>query len=400
VVMPLLAARSASAPGEAVSRHAAEARAEAADLVSGLAELKAYGADTRIMERLDTASQNWIKAQRQLADRSLLNGAILAFAGPASFVIGVASAAAAGSPAPLAALAGFVGFALFEGAAPLVQAAELSGQTVASARRLRALSQAEPLVSEPETPAPLPADRSIAMEAVSLTYPGSQTPALQDIDLSLAPGDRLAVVGPSGSGKSSLIKLLMRFYAPSTGRISVGGSDVARHSIDAVRNSFALVNQRAELLSTTVRANLWLADPDADEDRLWQALERARAADFVRKMPDGLQTWIGDDGALVSGGQGRRLALARAFLKDAPILLLDEPTEGLDNATEAEFLDALDSWLDADPRRAMLMVTHRRSLLERAREVLVLENGQVKEKGPVPALVGRNGALDRLFYTL
>jgi len=397
VVLPLLAARSGAQAGQAVTQNAADARAEAGDLVSGLAELKAYGADMRIIERLDRAGTGWISAQRELADRSLVNGAILAFAGPGSFVIGVASAAAAGAPAPLAALAGFVGFALFEAAAPLVQAAEFSGQTMASAKRLRELHATAPLVRDPNTPLPLPEDKSVTLSQVSFTYPGADTPALKDVSLSLPEGSRRAVVGASGSGKSSLIKLLMRFYAPQSGEIAIGGCNVDQHLIDDVRAQFALVDQRAELLSTTVRANLRLADPNADEDALWAALDLARAADFVRAMPEGLKTWIGEDGALVSGGQGRRLALARAFLKDAPVLLLDEPTEGLDEDTETEFLDALDAWLDADAKRSVLMVTHRASLLHRARDVIVLDEGRIVEQGATDALAGKGGAFDRLF---
>ncbi len=375
--LPILAARTGQAPGKAVVTHAADARAEAGDLAAGLAELKAYGAHTRIIDRLDASSQDWVKAQRQLADTSVFNTAILALAGPATFVIGFGSAAAAGAPAALAALAGFIAFALFEGAAPLVQAGELFGRTAEAAKRLRELDTMAPLVAAPDAVEELKPGWAVELRNVSFSYPGADTPALDNVSLSLPEGARLALVGASGSGKSSLIKLLMRFYAPQFGEILLGGSPVERHLPAHVRERFALVDQRAELLSTTIRANLWIADPEAEEDALWNALERAKAADFVRAMPEGLATWIGEDGALVSGGQARRLALARAFLKDAPILLLDEPTEGLDADTEADFLDALDAWLDADERRSVLMVTHRAALLERASEVVELQHGRV-----------------------
>lgn len=395
--LPLLAARTGQAPGEAVVTHAAHARAEAGDLAAGLAELKAYGAHTRIIERLDSAGQDWVNAQRKLADRGVFNTAILALAAPATFVIGFASAAAAGAPAALAAFAGFIAFALFEGAAPLVQAGELFGRTAEAAKRLRELDAMEPLVAQPETSEPLPEGWAVQLRDVNFTYPGAEDAALDGVSLSLGEGARLALVGPSGSGKSSLIKLLMRFYAAQSGDIMLGGSPVKRHDAAQVRARFALVDQRAELLSTTIRANLWIADPDADEDALWAALEQAKAADFVRAMPDGLASWIGEDGALVSGGQARRLTLARAFLKNAPILLLDEPTEGLDAETEADFLDALDAWLDADPRRTVLMVTHRAALLERAREAVVLDQGRIVEAGPVDRIAGAGGAFDRIF---
>ncbi|MFP4520080.1 MAG: thiol reductant ABC exporter subunit CydC [Oceanicaulis sp.] len=397
VVLPMIAARSGGGDGETAVRRAADARAEAGDLAAGLAELKAYGGDARLIARLDEASRGWIGAQRRLARLTLVNAALLSLAGPASFVAGVVAAVLAGAPAPLAALAGFVAFALFEAAAPLVTAAEQYGRTVTAAGRLRELSSLAPAVSEPETPSPAPVRSAVEALAVTFTYPGAQDPALKDVSLSLPEGGRLALVGASGSGKSSLIKLLMRFYEAEAGRLTLGGTPITAMSAADVRARFALVDQRAELLSTTVRANLRLADPDADEERLWKALERARAAEFVRNMPEGLTTWIGEQGGLVSGGQARRIALARAFLKNAPVLLLDEPTEGLDEDTEAEFLDALDAWLDEDPRRSVLIVTHRAKLLERAREAVVLETGRVAEAGPVTDLAGAGGAFDRLF---
>lgn len=397
VVLPLAAAKAGRAAGEDAAAAAASARAEAGDLAAGLAELKAYGADARVIDRLDGASLDWIDAQRRTARLGLTNAAILSLVAPASFVLGVGLATASGAPAALAALAGFIAFALFEAAAPLVQAAENYGRTAASARRLRALSELKPAAQDPAAPARLPEGWTVKADALSFTYPGRDGAAVTDLSLELPEGGRLALVGPSGSGKSTLIKLMMRFYAPEAGVLSLGGTPTADLTAEAIRSRMALVDQRAELLSTTVRANLRLADPDASEEALWDALERARAADFVRAMPDQLTTWIGEQGGLVSGGQARRIALARAFLKNAPILLLDEPTEGLDEATEADFLDALDQWLDEDPRRSVLIVTHRAKLLERAHEAVVMENGRVIEAGPISQLAGAGGAFDRLF---
>ena len=397
IVLPVIAARSGAQAGEGVAEASAEARAEAGDLVSGLAELKAYGADERIAARLDAASADWLGAQRRIAALSFLNASILAFAAPASFAGGAALALVGGASAPIAALAGFIGFALFEAAAPLVQAGELYGRTTASARRLRALAHIPPPIAAPTAPAASPERWDVAVEEVSFTYPDGERAALEDVSLTLPEGARLALVGASGSGKSSLVKLLMRFYAPHRGRITLGGTGFDRLAVEDIRARFALVDQHAELLATTVRANLRLAAPNADEDALWAALERARAAAFVRAMPDGLATWIGEQGGLVSGGQARRIALARAFLKNAPILLLDEPTEGLDRDTERAFLDALDAWLDEDERRSALFVTHRAALLERARDVVVLEQGCLVQAGAPETLRGAGGAFDRLF---
>ena len=400
VILPLWAARSARQAGEDLTRDASTLRAEAGDLVSGLAELKAYGATHRVIAHLEAANAGVVSAQTQLSSASMINGAILAFAAPFSFVLGFASAAASGASAPVSALAGFIAFALFEAAAPLVQAAELYGKTSASARRLKALTELSPAVTDPDAPAPLPDGWDVAIKDVTFQYPETHSKALDGVDLTLPEGGRLALVGASGAGKSSLIKLLMQFYAPDSGQIILGGAALDTLAIADVRSRFALVDQRAELLSTTLRANLRLADPEASEDQLWDALERAGAADFVRRMPEGLQTWIGEMGGRVSGGQARRIALARAFVKNAPVLLLDEPTEGLDETTEAEFLDALDRWLDEDARRSTLIVTHRGRLLERAHQIAVLDQGRIVANGPAPDLRQSDPALRRLFPSL
>lgn len=397
LILPLIAARSGRHAGEIVTQASAHARAEAGDLASGLAELSAYGAQDRVINRLDQASREWVGGQRKLAQISFFNTAILGLAGPGSFVLGFGLAAWSGAAPALSALAGFVAFALFEAAAPLVQAGEVYGKTVASARRLRHLTELEPVTCDPEAPKPRPTGWVLEAQGLEFTYPGTTMPAISGLDLHLPEGGRLALVGGSGSGKSTLIKLLMRFYAAQSGTLCLGGTSLTELSASAIRSRLALVDQRAELLSTTVRANLRLANANASEAELWDALERARAADFVRAMPDGLTTWIGEQGGLVSGGQGRRLALARAFLKGAPILLLDEPTEGLDPETEADFLDALDDWLDEDARRSVLMVTHRDTLLERASDVIVLDQGHGVEAGSIAQLRGSGGRLDRLF---
>lgn len=403
LALPLLAAKLGQSAGQGVTVSASDTRSEAADLIAGMAELKAYGAETAVLSRLDAASANWISGQRRLAGLALMNTAVLAFAGPASFVAGFLAAAASGASPPLAALAGFIAFGLFEAAAPLVLAGEQYGRTLSAARRLKMLDDIRPAMEEPAAPLPLPERHDIAFHAVGFTYPEGgesglkRAPALTDVEFHLPEGGRVALVGASGSGKSSIIRLLMGFYAPDSGTIRLGGTDLAALGPARTRQRLSLVDQRADLLSTTVRANLLLARPEATETELWQALEQARAADFVRALPEGLLTWIGEEGRLVSGGQARRLGLARAFLKNAPVMLLDEPTEGLDSGIEGEFLDALDGWLDADARRSVLMVTHRPALLARAREVLVMEGGRIVQTGSVETLAAEEGAFNRLF---
>ncbi len=397
LILPAWAARRSTAPGQEIASQSALARAEASDLVAGLAELKAYGADQRFVDRLDRASTGWINAQRQIAGQSWLNTALLSLSAPTSFVLGFALAVSSGAAAPLAALAGLVAFGLFEAATPLIMTAELYGKTTRSARRLKALDELTPDVIEPSAPQSLPERWDIAFKAVHFTYPGSNRPVLHGVDLTLAEGDRLALVGGSGAGKSSLIKLLMRFYAPRSGALTLGGAAMERLGLEDTRSRFAVVDQRAALLSATIGDNLRLAHPEASEKELWTALEHARAAAFVKALPNQLDTWVGEQGGLVSGGQARRIALARAFVKNAPVLLLDEPTEGLDADTEADFLDALTAWLDEDARRSTLIVTHRTALLDHARTVAVLDQGAIAATGPAHGLAGHVPEFDRLF---
>ena len=397
ILLPFIAARSGEAPGAAVISASAGARAEAADLAAGLADLKAGGAETRVITRLEAASRDWINAQRALAAQGRFHAAVLGLAAPVALVAGFAAAHAGGAGPALAALAGFAGFALFETAAPMVQAGEQMGQTRAAARRMRALAQMAPVSTRPAHPAAAPAGHDLSFDNVRFTYPGADRPALDGLNLALPEGARVAVVGSSGAGKSSLIRLALAFYTPQAGAVTLGGASLATLDPGAARARLALAGQRAELLSGTVAENLRLANPDADDAALWDALALASADGFVRDLPDGLETWIGEQGALVSGGQARRLVLARAYLRGAPVLLLDEPTEGLDADNEAEIANSLARWLDQDARRSALIVTHRPRLLALVNEVAVMDQGRVIERGAPDALAKAGGAFARLF---
>lgn len=397
VGLPVLTARASRKAGERASDMAALVRAEAGDLAAGLAELKAYGADTRVRHRLDEASRAWTSAQRDLARLTMVNSAVLALGAPLALVTALGLATAGGAGAGVAVLCGFAAFALFEGAAPLVQAAEGYGRMQRSAARLRAIAEQTGDVVTPAAPVAPSGRHDVRVEALSFAYAGSETPALEHVSLALPEGSRLALTGASGSGKSSLIKILMRFYPVPAGTVWLGGQDVTTLDPREVRRRFALVDQRAELISASVRENLRLGAPGAEDGALWKALELARADDVVRALPDGLDTWLGEFGSALSGGQARRIALARAFVTGAPVLLLDEPTEGLDAPLEHDFLTSLGEWADADERRSFLLVTHRARVLDAAREAIVLEKGRIAQKGPVASLTGPSTAFSRLF---
>jgi ATP-binding cassette subfamily C protein CydC len=280
-------------------------------------------------------------------------------------------------PPDLAMLALFT-LASFEAVAPLPQAFQQLGETLAAARRLFALVDAEPAVREPPGPSPQPARYDLELANVSFSYPGADQPAVSEVDLRVPEGGRLALVGATGSGKSTLFHLLLRFWEPDSGQIRLGGYNLARFRGEDVRRSIALVSQHTHLFNASIRDNLLLAAPGVSQGLIERACGVAGIHDFIVSLPEGYETWVGETGVRLSGGQARRVSIARALLKGAPILLLDEPTEGLDAPTERKLMAAVDRLMDG---RTTLLITHRPVGLERMDQIVVLDRGRVIERG-------------------
>jgi ATP-binding cassette, subfamily C, bacterial CydC len=212
----------------------------------------------------------------------------------------------------------------------------------------------------------------VRFEAVGFGW-RADAPVFDGLTLDIPAGARVAVLGPSGAGKSTLAALLLKLAAPQTGRISLGGTDLAALSAADLRSRVGWLAQATHLFDDTVRQNLLLAKPDATDDEVWDALERARVADVVRGLPDGLDAWLGEAGAHLSGGQGRRIALARALLSTAPILILDEPAAGLDAETERAFYTTLNETLAG---RTVILIAHRLTGVERLDRIYRLSGGK------------------------
>ena len=352
--LPLLAARMAGQAGGAMADAGAATRVAVLDTLSGLRDVRVFAAEGRMLDTVAARDAATGQAQARLAR----NGARMQAAGflCAQLAFLLMLLGAADRPV-FAAAAVFLLVACFEAASGLPRAGALAGHAAAAAARV--LGAARPptgLPAEPANPAALPPGTALRLENIRFRWQADREDVFSGLTMDIWQGARVAVLGPSGSGKSTLAALLLRVVAPQSGRILIGGTDIASLSAAELRTRFGVLSQATHLFDDSIRANLLLGRPDADEAALWRALDEAEMGEFVRGLPDRLDTWLGEGGARVSGGQGRRIALARTLLSAAPILILDEPTAGLDAQTERAFLQTLAA-LPAG--RTLLLITHR-----------------------------------------
>ncbi len=308
-------------------------------------------------------------AQREVAARTALAGAGALLCAQAAILAVLVSAAAV--PAGVIA-AVFLLVAAFEAVGGLARAGALAGYAMAAARRVLEAAEAPAAVPDPRAPAPAPSGSALRFEGIRFRWRSGHPLVFDALSLAMPPGGRVAVLGPSGAGKSTLAALALKLAAPEAGRVTLGGVDIATLAAAEVRARIGWLGQATHLFNDTIRANLLLACPDAEEAALWAALEAARIAETVRALPDGLDTWVGEGGAGFSGGQGRRLALARCLLSPAPLLILDEPCAGLDAQTERAFLGTLN---EATQGRGVLLIAHRLTGLERLDRIYRLSAG-------------------------
>ncbi|MFH8678037.1 thiol reductant ABC exporter subunit CydC [Streptomyces lydicus] len=381
LVVPALVLRLSHRAGRAEKTARAELAAALLDVTQGAADLVAYGAQGRAHERARRASARIAALERRQAlTTSLASAVVLLLQGAATAGVtwlALRGHAAGALPAVHLTVLAVLALVSFEALAPLPAAARHLAEVRASARRLADLFDTPPPVTDPPAPVPLPTGEPLGVEITDLRVrhrPGGP-PVLDGVSLRLPPGHRVVLRGASGSGKSTLLAALLRFVPYEAGSIRVGGRELRDCAAADVRRVITGMTQDAHVFHTTIRANLVLARPGATDADLREVARRARLLDWIESLPDGWDTLLGGDGATMSGGQRGRLLLARALLADPPVLVLDEPTEGLDPETAAAVLADI---LDATRGRTTLLVTHERSGLAAADEVVTLDRGRIR----------------------
>ncbi|MCX5305019.1 thiol reductant ABC exporter subunit CydD [Streptomyces sp. NBC_00160] len=399
IAVPLVSGACARRAERRLAPARGELATRVADLLTGTAELTVAGAleDRKGRARESDGLLTRIAARGSAA--AGLGGGLSALVCGLTVVAAAAVAANAVHDGRLSGVAMAVAvltpLAAFEAVNGLPLAVQYRQRVRRSAERVYEVIDAPVPVTEPEQPAAAPASPfPLRLTGLSARHPGQERTALRDLDLTLEAGRRIAVVGPSGSGKTTLAQVLLRFLDPAEGAYSLGGSDARTLDGDDVRALVGLCAQDAHIFDSSVRENLRLARTGADEEQLRQALAAARLLEWADGLPDGLDTLVGEHGERISGGQRQRLALARALLADFPVLVLDEPAEHLDLAT-ADALTA--DLLAATEGRTTVLITHRLAGLEAVDEVLVLDRGEVVQRGPYAELAAAEGPLRRLL---
>lgn len=399
VGVPWLANRLGRAAGRQKVETAAHLRAALVTDLQGMGELLVYGAADSHASQIQALSTELAQRQRTLSGlNGLSQGALGLCAGLAMWAMVIVAvplvSAQTLAPPELAMLALFA-LASFEAVMPLPLALQMLGESLAAARRIFSLAESLPPVSEPVEPLAVPDRPAYRLEGVSFCYREDGPAVLQDVTLALPTGHRLAVVGATGCGKSTLVSLLLRFRDPTGGSLLLNGQPLQRYSGEALRARVAALSQQTHLFNTSILDNLLLARPDADLQAVERACEAAMIHDTIAALPDGYDTLVGETGVRLSGGQARRVAVARTLLKDAPVLILDEPTEGLDPGAAREMMVRILARVQAR-RQSLLLITHRLQGLEQMDEILVMAEGRVIEAGDHRTLMNAQGIYRRL----
>ena len=375
-----------------------EAAGRAVDSLINFETVKSFAAEARETARFDKSLASYAEAAvRSNASLAMLNivQSFLMSAGLAAMVVGAGMATASGRMGPgditavilimmnLYAPLNILGFAYRE-----------IKQSSIDMEKMFVLLDEKPDIADALNAPPLNAAQGeVAFEGVWFSHEGRDH-GLRDVSFRAAPGKTLAVVGPSGAGKSTVLKLLFRFYDPEKGRVIIGGQDIRAVTQASLREALGLVPQDVVLFNDTLRYNIAYGRPEASDGEIEEAARRAQLLDFVKRLPDGWETRVGERGLKLSGGEKQRVGIARVILRNPKILVLDEATSSLDSVTESEVQAALE---EASRGRTTLIVAHRLSTIAQAHEIIVLKDGAVVERGDHAALIALNGVYAEMW---
>jgi ATP-binding cassette subfamily C protein CydC len=363
-----------------------------------VADLLASGAEGRHLQRVERLSLELGDLQGRMARIGGLQGALVGLlmnlATLAVLAVAIPMVSSAGLDGVYLAMLVLIVLSSFEAVLPLPQAFQFLNSSLEAGRRLFEIVDADPAVVDPAHPADRPGEFGLRVLELHFSYAPGEPRVLGGISFDLTQGRFVAVVGPSGAGKSTLVRLLLRFWDYRDGHILLDGQELREYDQETTRSMMSVVSQHTHLFNASIRDNLLLARPGAAKPEVIRAAKQAQIHDFILSLPQGYDTWIGEQGLRLSGGQRQRLAIARAILKDAPILILDEPAANLDALTERKVSASLQV---VAAGRATLLITHRLVGLEAADEILVLRAGRVAERGRHQDLMQMGGLYRRMW---
>ncbi|MGB1319610.1 MAG: heme ABC transporter ATP-binding protein/permease CydC [Vibrio gallaecicus] len=397
-VWPVLFYKLGQRNGGQLTQNKANLRITTLDWIEGYSELTLFGAEERYRNAILVSQQKLMNNQYVNANLTGLASALLMLLNGWTLVLILwlsADGVGGNAPDPFIALMAFATMASFELLMPIAGAFQYLGQTLSSAKRLNEVILTKPDVEFPEQAASLSSELDIQFSDVTFNYPDSEHNVLSNVELSIPAKSKMAIVGQTGSGKSTLIQLLTRYWDPKNGDISIAGTSLKQWSEKQLRDSISVVSQRVDILNGSLRDNLLIAKPDASDTELSELLTKVG---LVKLLDDtALDAWLGDGGRQLSGGEKRRIGIARAILHNAPILLLDEPTEGLDKQTESSIMSLFDEHFEG---KTVIFITHRLVGLSKMDSIVLIEQGAIIEKGSHTQLLADKGRYHQLHQAL